>query len=79
MSTGTGLLGYNMYAYCNNNPIFFVDSTGSGPVLLVLVIIGVLLLTSCDDQKYSPPYLNPYEKMLAIYVLPLQKTLLLFG
>ena len=28
VSTGTGLLGYNMYAYCNNNPVMNVDYTG---------------------------------------------------
>ncbi|MBQ1440385.1 MAG: RHS repeat-associated core domain-containing protein, partial [Clostridia bacterium] len=27
-STGTGLLGYNMYAYCENNPIVLDDSDG---------------------------------------------------
>ena len=27
-STGQGFLGYNMFAYCNNNPIVFADSTG---------------------------------------------------
>ena len=31
LSTGTGLLGYNMYAYCNNNPVNILDSTGSVP------------------------------------------------
>ena len=28
ISTGHGLLGYNMFVYCNNNPISFIDSTG---------------------------------------------------
>ena len=28
ISTGTGLLGYNMYAYCNNNPVMNVDPKG---------------------------------------------------
>ena len=28
-STGGSYLGYNMYAYCNNNPIMCVDPTGS--------------------------------------------------
>ena len=27
-STGQGLLGYNMFAYCNNNPLNFVDPYG---------------------------------------------------
>ena len=28
ISTGQGLIGYNMYAYCNNNPIMYVDPNG---------------------------------------------------
>ena len=27
-STGQGLLGNNMFAYCNNNPVLFADATG---------------------------------------------------
>ena len=29
VSTGTGLLGYNMYAYCNNNPVTGYDPAGT--------------------------------------------------
>ena len=28
ISTGTGLLGYNMYAYCGNSPVIRIDSGG---------------------------------------------------
>ena len=28
ISTGTGMLGYNMFAYCNNNPILRLDPDG---------------------------------------------------
>ena len=41
LSTGIGFAGYNMYAYCNNNPVMYVDYTGEGPVLFVLFMIGV--------------------------------------
>lgn len=27
-STGQGFIGANMYAYCNNNPVIYADSTG---------------------------------------------------
>ena len=35
VSTGTGLIGYNMFAYCNNDPITFADFSGES-------IIGAL-------------------------------------
>ena len=28
LSTGTGFLGYNMFAYCNNNPVMYCDPSG---------------------------------------------------
>ena len=32
VSTGQGLLGNNMFAYCLNNPVMLVDSLGSQPI-----------------------------------------------
>ena len=68
INTGTGLLGYNMFAYCNNNPVMHVDNAGTGPIaflLLGLVVIGGWLLTSCDSDNpgtdsVPPTYLNTY-------------------
>ena len=31
VSTGTGILGHNMFAYCNNNPVNYSDPTGEHP------------------------------------------------
>ncbi len=31
VSTGTGLLGLNMYTYCINNPVNMMDSAGAWP------------------------------------------------
>lgn len=42
VSTGQGLIGYNMYAYCGNNPIMMVDYGGEFPWL----IIGILVVTT---------------------------------
>ena len=28
-STGQGFIGYNMFAYCNNNPVVYVDASGT--------------------------------------------------
>ena len=37
VSTGVGLIGYNMYAYCNNNPIVYTDDMGLSPEWFALV------------------------------------------
>ncbi|MBR4017895.1 MAG: RHS repeat-associated core domain-containing protein [Oscillospiraceae bacterium] len=29
VSTGQGILGYNIFAYCGNNPVLYTDSTGT--------------------------------------------------
>ena len=34
VSTGGGVLGYNMFAYCYNNPVMLSDSAGNWPSLL---------------------------------------------
>ena len=45
MSTGAGLLGYNMYAYCNNNPVMNVDMSGESfwGILAILAITAMVL------------------------------------
>ena len=42
VSTGTGLMGHNMFAYCNNNPVMYVDPTGARPVSEIQADIDVL-------------------------------------
>ena len=41
VSTGQGMLGYNMFAYCNNNPVMFFDPYGES-FLATLVIAGIV-------------------------------------
>ena len=49
VSTGQGILGNNMYAYCNNNPVMYIDPTGEAAVssmaimLLGGTVVGMLL------------------------------------
>ena len=46
VSTGTGVLGYNMFAYCNNNPVNYSDPSGNNPTAIVsstLKILAVLV------------------------------------
>lgn len=41
-STGDGLLGYNMFAYCGNNPVCYSDSTGHFALVDdLLVLLGI--------------------------------------
>ena len=35
VSTGQGLLGNNMFAYCGNNPVNCVDYTGMSPIIKI--------------------------------------------
>ena len=44
-STGQGFLGYNMFAYCNNNPVALTDYSGHMPVRENLFAMSV-----CDDK-----------------------------
>ena len=51
-STGQGILGYNMFAYCNNNPVISTDSTGHSCVALDPVLGG-------GTKKKSTPTPSP--------------------
>jgi len=53
VSTGQGILGYNRYAYCNNNPVMYVDPSGKmlGAIISLIAICGaVLVLSSCNNN-----------------------------
>ena len=52
-STGQGILGANMFAYCNNNAVMHTDSAGNFPGIGIGIGVGVgiaimLLLTGCS-------------------------------
>ena len=47
ISTGTGILGYNMYAYCNNNPVMCVDPNGNSLIgWMVAIIVGYAIISN---------------------------------
>ena len=54
VSTGQGVLGYNMFAYCNNNPVNASDPTGQSAILtmvLIGTIVGVVASFGIDAGK----------------------------
>ena len=52
---GSGLLGYNVYAYCANNPVMFKDETGES-ITLACVLIGAgigLIVGAVGGSHYA--------------------------
>ena len=52
---GAGLLGYNVYAYCANNPVMFNDETGES-ITLACVLIGAgigLIVGAVGGSHYA--------------------------
>ena len=41
VSTGQGLLGNNMFAYCYNNPVNYKDSGGQEPITATITVVAV--------------------------------------
>ena len=53
VSTGQGILGHNMFAYCNNNPVMYVDPTGEVACTMVSLDHEVLGDGSSDWQPFK--------------------------
>ena len=45
-STGQGILGYNMFAYCNNNSANYEDKHGNSPIAISLSAVVALAATA---------------------------------
>ena len=67
LSTGQGVLGYNMYAYCMNNPVILYDPTGTSGLLLALgkglietaavVLLSIAIVATVNHIVKNPPKL----------------------
>ena len=54
VSTGQGILGNNMFAYCGNNPVNMVDPTGEIAITtLILIIVGAAIITTAGAITYG--------------------------
>jgi len=43
VSTGQGFVGYNMFAYCNNSPIMYIDVCGDIPIHFSVIFFPIAL------------------------------------
>ena len=69
VSTGRGIDGFNMYAYCDNNPVMFVDPNGDClfliPFIPLIIYIIKKLVEYCEKKvsiNQSKPELTPAQK-----------------
>ena len=62
VSTGQGILGHNMFAYCGNNPVMRIDPNGEGWILVAVVGILILTLTGCSESTSEE---KPTEEQLS--------------
>ena len=70
VSTGQGVLGYNMFAYCGNNPINRKDPSGQGwitalIITAVVVTVATVVVKIVADNKINKSGANDAEKALA--------------
>ena len=75
ISTGQGILGNNMFAYCGNNPVNYVDPTGNlfWSIVGIAVITGLILCVPSSEnqepqikqaakEKYNSSTVNVYRR-----------------
>jgi len=65
LSTGTGLMGYNMFAYCNNDPINCIDTQGNLPCLIVVALLVLTIEITKNVAINNYPGLTEPERKVA--------------
>ena len=53
VSTGQGVLGTNMFAYCGNNPVMYTDPSGQSWLALAFISVITLVISGCTAQPES--------------------------
>ena len=49
VATGQGIVGNNMYAYCGNNPVIYIDADGENPIIAIPLekIVEIIVMAIC--------------------------------
>ena len=85
MTTGQGLLGNNMFAYCLNNPITFIDNSGCSPLNQAMLLHcaggnGPSVIDDQDEEPYgSMPLGNSTIGAMGCGIVATYNALLLMG
>ena len=76
-STGQGLIGHNMFAYCLNNPVYYSDSTGHRPHVfsnfkkklrrVPQILNNAARKIGINTAALGAPLLNMYKDSKGIY------------
>ena len=66
---GAGLLGYNVYAYCANNPVMYMDENGESISLAACMIIGFVAGGIIGGTAGACISYAKYKKVKRKYVL----------
>ena len=65
-STGQGILGCNMFAYCGNEPVIRADPSGQFPWWIIPLVLP-LFLSGCGDSSSPPDYQSNNDRRGACY------------
>ena len=57
------LIGFNMYAYCSNNPVNYVDQSGNVIEWVVLAVLGVLAIAGLSSCGNNTPAESDDERL----------------
>ena len=64
LSTGQGILGYNMYAYCGNNPINRTDLGGESWTVIIIILVATTIIVAAIAGVESAKEGNTTEEII---------------